>query len=243
MKSFPFFFTLILTLVSLPVFADGFPPRPPRPTFGQGDFLRPGDIVWTESGMQAQVQAVFPNGQVSVLFNNVAFNYARSQLAVRGCQRGLCTGTPVVTTSGMNAVVNGFFQNGDVSVVFNTVNFRYPAAELASQRPPFRPDPPQFGEIRLGDAVWTESGMQGQVSGLFPDGRVNVVYNSVNFQYQRAQLATRGCLGNLCSGDAVVNRSGMRAVVNGFFNDNQRVSVVFNSVNFVYNYNDLAKTF
>jgi preprotein translocase subunit YajC len=217
----------------------GFPP-PGMGGFG-GDHCRPGETAWTDSGMQVRINAVFPNGQVNVVYNSVNFTFDRSQLAVRGCSAGICSGESAVTTSGMNVVVNGVFPNGDFSVVYNSVNFRFSRNDLAPTEQGF-PAPPTDPSLRLGDTVYTRSGMTAILSAVFANGQVNVVYNTVNFQMARADIATRGCIGNLCSGDSVVTRSGMNAIVNGFFNDGRTVSVVYNTVNFTFDYNDLAKT-
>lgn len=201
----------------------------------------PGGIAWTDTGMEVRVQAVFPNGQVSVVYNNVNFTFNQDQLASPGCWEGLCSGQPVVTTTGMSATVNGFFPNGRVSVKYNGVNFAFDRSELASSVPQ---DPycPPYGGIRVGDRVYTRTGLTAQVGGIFPNGQIDVIYNTVHFRFDRSEIATQGCLGNLCTGNTVITRTGLRAQVNGFFPDNRTVSVVYNTVNFQFDYNDLAKT-
>lgn len=107
-----------------------------RPDDGGGDpgSINIGDTVWTTNGSEGIVLAFFNDGSVSVKINYSNYKYERSQLAVRGCYRHLCSGDRVVTRNGSTGVVNGVFFDGFVSVKINYSNYRYHADQLAITR-------------------------------------------------------------------------------------------------------------
>ncbi len=241
------FATLLLAATLLPFSASadqfdgrpGFPGRPGRPGHpGRPDFggCRPGETVWTASGLEGVVEAVFPDGRVSVKINYSNYMYDRSQLASRGCSYGVCSGQNVITSSGLRGVVNGTFMDGRVSVKINYSNYVYNVQDLASDNP-YNPAP----GLRIGATVWTRSGLEGKVAGVFPNGDVSVTINYSNYKYGQYDLAQVGCIYNLCSGNSVITQSGLRGVVNGVFADS-RVSVKINYSNYQYDYSQLART-
>ena len=195
-----------------------------------------GDTVWTESGLQGEVIAVFPGRSgVSVRINYSNYNYDESQLAVRGCYYNLCSGAAVITGSGLNGKINGVYPSGSLSVEINYSNYVYSYYDLAST------DSNAYGNLPTGETVWTKSGLEGRIAGIFPSGEYVVTINYSNYKYTRNDLATRGRLGQLSSGDRVVTRNGLEGKVQGFFSDNG-VLVEINYSNYVYSYYDLART-
>ena len=199
-----------------------------------------GDTVWTASGLEGRVEAIFPNGILSVKIGYANYNYDRSQLAVQGCFRRLCSGEEVITTSGLQGRINGVFPSGQYSVRIGYANYTYAYDQLASQRPR-PPRPPHGPGLRVGQVVWTESGLEGTVVGLFPNGTASVKIGYANYQYTRQQLAVQGCVYDLCSGYAVITQSGLRGTVNGAFLGT-RLSVKIGYANYVYDYSQLART-
>lgn len=247
-----FFLSMFLVLACSPAaladFEFGPAPNvpPPPPSFGypfhhnpgDGD-CEPGQTVWTSSGSEGQIQAAFPNGQVSVKIGYGNYTMDRSQLAVRGCSRGLCSDDSVVTSSGSQGTINGVFQNGTFSVKIGYGNYQLDRSQLASTRPdPYSPP----GLIQVGQEIWTSSGSEGTVAGLFPNGTISVKIGYGLYQLDRSQLAVQGCLGNLCSNDSVITSSGSRGTVNGIFPDNRTVSVKIGYGNYQLDYSQLAKT-
>lgn len=200
-----------------------------------------GDTVWTSAGLEGRVEAIFPNGMLSVKIGYANYNYDRSQLAVQGCFRRLCSGEEVITTSGLNGTINGVFPNGQLSVRIGYANYTYQYEQLASQRPR-PPHGPQPGPgLRVGEPVWTDSGLEGTVVGLFPNGSVSVKIGYANYQYQRQQLAVRGCVYDLCTGYNVITQNGLKGTVNGAFYGT-KLSVKIGYANYAYEYSQLART-
>ena len=233
MQNYKIVAALLLAAALLPftAFADGFG----RPGWGP----RPGETVWTESGLEGQVEAVFPDGRISVKINYSHYLYQRYQLATRGCSRSLCSGQDVITTSGLRGNLNGVFLDGRYSVRINYSNYVYRFEDLASQNPPYNPGP--YPGLQIGSTVWTRSGLEGRVAGIFPTGEVSVTINYSQYRYSQYDLAQVGCVYHLCSGNHVLTRSGLRGVVNGVFPDS-RISVKINYSNYQYDYSQLART-
>ncbi len=225
---------LASSLLPFTAFADRFD-RPGRPGYGP----RPGAAVWTESGLEGRVEAVFPDGRISVKINYTNYTFQRHQLASQGCFRGLCSGSDVITTSGLRGRVNGVFPAGSYSVKINYSNYQFRFEDLASANP--RPDPGPYPGLRVGATVWTRSGLEGKVAGLFPSGEVSVTINYTQYKFGQYDLAQVGCVYDLCSGDSVITQSGLRGVVNGAFPDN-KVSVKINYSSYQFDYSQLART-
>lgn|GEM_PF-6790002 len=228
---------LVAALLPFTAFADRFDGRPGHGRPGYGP--RPGEVVWTESGLEGRVEAVFPDGRLSVKINYSNYMYQRHQLATRGCMSGLCSEAQVITTSGLRGTVNGVFYDGRFSVKINYSNYVYRFEDLASQNPPYNPGP--YPGLQIGATVWTRSGLEGKVAGVFPSGEVSVTINYSLYKYSQYDLAQVGCVYNLCSGNNVLTQSGLRGTVNGVFSDS-KVSVKINYSNYIYDYSQLART-
>src|SRR5689334_15067903 len=126
MQSKSLFLAILLAATLLPftALADHFDGRPGhigRPGYGP----RPGDMVWTESGLEGRVEAIFSDGRISVKINYTNYVYQRYQLATRGCSRSLCSGQNVITLSGLRGNLNGVYPDGRYSVKINYANYVY----------------------------------------------------------------------------------------------------------------------
>lgn len=209
------------------------------------NYVRPGETVWTTGGSEGVVQAIFPDGRVSVRIGYNNYTMSRDQLATRGCYRNLCSNQQVVTTGGSQGEINGIFQSGMYSVKIGYNNYMLAYDQLASTSPypPPPPDHPPYYPpgLRVGEVVWTTGGSEGQVIALFPNGDASVKIGYTNYRMGRSTLAVRGCVRRLCSGDNVITTGGSRGTVNGVFVDN-RLSVRIGYSNYVFNYSQLAKT-
>jgi preprotein translocase subunit YajC len=95
---------------------------------------------------------------------------------------------------------------------------------------------------RPGDTVWTNNGLEGTVNAYFPTGMVSVRIGYADYNYRQDQLATRGCLANLCSGQQVTTDRGLEGTVNGVFPDYRTLSVRIGYANYTYDYSQLAST-
>jgi preprotein translocase subunit YajC len=199
-----------------------------------------GETVWTNAGLEGVVEAIFPNGLLSVKIGYANYNYQREQLASRGCFRRLCSGADVITTNGLEGRINGVFPSGAFSVRIGYANYTYAFEQLASQRPR-PPRPPHGPGLRVGEVVWTNAGLEGTVVGIFPSGEASVKIGYANYKYSRQQLAVRGCVYDLCSGYNVITQNGLRGTVNGAFLGTQ-LSVKIGYANYTYDYSQLART-
>ncbi len=196
-----------------------------------------GDVVWTDTGLEGRVEAVFPNGTLSVKIGYSNYTFRSEQLAQRGCFRRLCSGAGVITQTGLNGKINGVFPSGLFSVKIGYANYAFRFDQLASGQP----RPPHAPGLRVGDTVWTDTGLQGQVVGLFPNGEVSVKISYANYKFTRQQLAIQGCVHDLCSGDPVVTTTGLKGTVNGVFLGT-RLSVKISYAHYAFDYSQLART-
>ncbi len=203
----------------------------------RADGLYPGATVWTEGGSRGTVEAIFPDGMISVKIGFSNYQYNQNQLAVVGCYRRMCSEDKVITNGGSVGIVNGVFPRGKFSIRIGFSNYTYSYEHLANgSRNPRR------GDLLIGDTVWTKGGSQGSVNGFFPDQTVSVRIGFSNYQYPRQDLAAQGCCGEICNGDSVITRGGSRGSVNGVF-PSCEVSVKIGFSNYVYAYGDLGKTY
>lgn len=225
---------LVASLLPFTAFADRFDGRPGHGRPGYGP--RPGETVWTDAGLEGQVEAIFPDGRLSVKIGYASYQYQRAQLAVRGCSRGLCSGSEVITTNGLKGSINGIYPSGVYSVRIGYANYQYRFEDLANSNP----YNPGYG-LQMGQVVWTEAGLEGRVAALFPNGDVSVTIGYAQYKYSSQVLGYEGCVYNLCSGNNVITNNGLKGTVNGVY-PSGKLSVKIGYANYQFDFSQLART-
>lgn len=201
-----------------------------------------GTTVFTRDNLSGRLNGTFPNGNVSITVGYSVYNYNYYDIAQGVCSRDLCPGARVTTNDNLSGTVNGFFPNGDVSIRVGYSNYVYAFQNVGGDRPSYPPYNPPYGDdIRVNDPVWTRDNLAGTVAGVFPNGNISVKVGYSLYNYVRRDIATRGCMGQVCSGEGVVTSDGLRGTVNGVFQDGN-VSIRVGYSNYVYYYTQLARS-
>lgn len=200
-----------------------------------------GDTGYTAYGQTAKVAAFFMTNELVADVNGFKQTLKLEDLAVPGCSQRLCTGDQIVTRYGQKGTILGVFTNGQLIVDINGFKQKMNASDLGSAEPG---RPGRYGELRVGDRVWTRYGQNGTVAAIFASGEISVNINGFTQLMKRDQLATEGCTSTgLCSGDQVLTRYGQRGVIKAVFENRTEVVVDISGFTQVLAADQLARTF
>lgn len=201
-----------------------------------------GDSATTRTGSQGEILGVFPSGDVAIKVGYSALKFARANIAIEGCVGSICSGDQVTTRTGSSGTVNGIFENGDISVKIGYSNLTFKFKDVSSSYNPPYPNGNSINRLpSVGETVFTSTGSQGEVAGVFANGDISVKIGYSNLTFNRENIAVSGCHRRLCSNDSVVTRTGSSGTLNGFFVDGS-VSVKIGYSNLKFPYDSVARS-